>query len=250
MKKIIIILLFCSTAYASPVTIDNVPAYSWYHGCSPTAVGMVLGYWDMNGYDNLFDATGSDVFLTANVQDHISSPEHNYFYDPKPDRTGTPPPDTSIADFMGTSEGSLSMGSTYVSRIDDGARNYAAWRGYTDWVSYNTSTDFQYIVDEIDAGRPLVGYVASGTSGPNHSVPIIGYDLANMLYGFYTGWGESESIMWQPYRGVSSQWAWGVRSLTYIRPGEPDELNPVPEPSTLILFGVGLLGLAKIQRKR
>ena len=44
--------LYVSTAtrFAAPrvgeILISSVPAYAWRHGCGPTAVGMVVGYWD------------------------------------------------------------------------------------------------------------------------------------------------------------------------------------------------------------
>lgn len=40
-------------ADATEVTILGVPGYVWRHGCGPTAVGMVAGYWDAKGCDNL-----------------------------------------------------------------------------------------------------------------------------------------------------------------------------------------------------
>ena len=39
-----------------PVLLENVPAYDWYHGCGPTAAASIIGYYDMQGYSNLFDA--------------------------------------------------------------------------------------------------------------------------------------------------------------------------------------------------
>ena len=30
-------------------TIPGVPAYKWRHGCGPTALGMVMGYYDIGG---------------------------------------------------------------------------------------------------------------------------------------------------------------------------------------------------------
>jgi len=71
------------TAYRAPVSLSNVPAYNWYHGCGPTAAASIMGYYDVHGYSNLFDASGWDaVKQTANVQDQISSPAHNAKYDP------------------------------------------------------------------------------------------------------------------------------------------------------------------------
>ena len=53
------------------VTISNVPAYDWYHGCVPTAAASIYGYWDLLGYKNFFDETG-DIYSTTSIQDQIS----------------------------------------------------------------------------------------------------------------------------------------------------------------------------------
>ena len=42
---------------ASDVVISNVPAFNWTYGCSATSAGMLCGYYDRNGYSNLY--TGS-----------------------------------------------------------------------------------------------------------------------------------------------------------------------------------------------
>ena len=93
--------------------IAGVPSYSWYHGCEPTSIGMILGYWDMKGYSNLFAAEGSSVYLTSSVQDEISSPLHNYVYEGV-DKVGITVPLTSIADALGTSKDPLSDGTSYI----------------------------------------------------------------------------------------------------------------------------------------
>lgn len=30
--------------------LPNAPSYDWYYGCSPTSAGMMMGYYDINGY--------------------------------------------------------------------------------------------------------------------------------------------------------------------------------------------------------
>src|SRR5262249_45443900 len=65
--------------------LPGCPAYDWYHGCSPTSAGMLMGYWDLHGYGNLFDAQGwAQVSQTSFVEDQISSPAHNAKYDSQP----------------------------------------------------------------------------------------------------------------------------------------------------------------------
>ena len=44
---------------SSSKSIRGVPKYKWYYGCSPTASGMVLGYWASHGYSYL--VTGYDL---------------------------------------------------------------------------------------------------------------------------------------------------------------------------------------------
>jgi len=31
----------------------KAPNYEWWYGCSPTAAGMMMGYYDRNGFDDL-----------------------------------------------------------------------------------------------------------------------------------------------------------------------------------------------------
>ena len=38
----------------SAVILDNVPTSKWTYGCSPTAAGMLFGYYDRKGYNNMY----------------------------------------------------------------------------------------------------------------------------------------------------------------------------------------------------
>jgi hypothetical protein len=46
-------------ASTSAVVISDVPAYNWHHGCGPTAAGMIFGYYDGRGYDDLVPGSAS-----------------------------------------------------------------------------------------------------------------------------------------------------------------------------------------------
>ena len=48
-----------------------VPAYKWRDGCAPTAVGMIVGYWDGQGYDDL--VLGNAATATIDALQMISS---------------------------------------------------------------------------------------------------------------------------------------------------------------------------------
>ena len=33
--------------------LTNSPGYDWWYGCSPTSAGMIMAYYDRNGYGGL-----------------------------------------------------------------------------------------------------------------------------------------------------------------------------------------------------
>jgi len=56
----LLLLLLPAWGHSSTITLMGVPEYQWFHGCSPTAGGMLFGYWDSKpGYGNLFDGDAS-----------------------------------------------------------------------------------------------------------------------------------------------------------------------------------------------
>ena len=95
----------------------NVPNYKWWYGCSPTSVGMIMGYYDINGYaglrySNLVPGGVAEMGTFGNpgalVNYIIASPGHirdfwtgvgNSGDDPHPNGTHA---FNCLADFMGT----------------------------------------------------------------------------------------------------------------------------------------------------
>jgi hypothetical protein len=235
---------------ASPVSLSNVPAYDWYHGCGPTAAASIIGYYDLRGYDNLFTASGWDaVKLTVNVQDQISSPAHNAKYDPDPDDFSRPvPTKTSIADWFRTSV-NLAYGWSYLDYAlgANGAfQGYATYRGYnceTGCVDGGYSNGWNSLVTEINAGRPvmfLVDYTGDGDT--DHFVPVFGYEdrgSAGLWYECYTTWTEDETPSWHPFLPMSSSYAWGVGYEVLVQ----FDALPVPEPSAIALLGTSAIAL-------
>ncbi|GBC63737.1 hypothetical protein DENIS_4735 [Desulfonema ishimotonii] len=254
---------------ATSVIIDDVPAYDYYEGCGPTAAAMIIGYWDMNGYDNLFDASGWDeVSETENVADEISSPEH---YSGNYDAA-----DTSIADFFRTSEDGLQPGWSYLNYSDNAFEEYAAYRGYefdADDTSYY-SFSWDEFVTEIDADNPMMFLVdTNGDASTDHFVPVIGYEDRGedgLWYAAYSTWSESEAdIYWQEYQAMGLGNDWGVGYITSVKPvsapdsdssssqedpsgtetEDPATPAPTPEPATVMLLGLGLGGLALLRKR-
>jgi len=100
------------------------PDNEWWYGCSPTAAGMLIGYYDINGYGgktyhNLVPGAVAEISTFPsvegnwdyNVQKIIASPRHvSDFYSggylaSGDDVIGAPTgPLDSLADFMGTSQ--------------------------------------------------------------------------------------------------------------------------------------------------
>jgi len=106
-------------SYQQVGTLSNAPDYAWWYGCSPTSAGMMMGYYDRNGYagstyDNLvpggvaeLSTFGAGPYI---ANDAIASSGHvSDFYvaygnignDPNPNTTR---PFDCLADFMGTSQ--------------------------------------------------------------------------------------------------------------------------------------------------
>ena len=242
------------TGSSTARTIDSVPAYSWYHGCGPTAAASVIAYWDLFGFPNLFDAVGADVFLTGNVQNQISSPAHNAKYDPTPDGPGPVPALTSLADWFQTSVDPLDFGWSYLTFADSAFEGYAAFRVY----EFDAQTrGFDYVtwanvVEAVDANQPFMSLVdVDGDGSTDHFVPVLGYDDRGPLgrfYGSYTTWGEDETINWQPFRGLGH--VWGIGFATFVEPLDVPTPNPVPEPGSLLLVTAGWGSLVAVRVRR
>lgn len=48
------------TVSESAVVLNEVPTSTWTYGCSPTAAGMIFGYYDRNGYPNMYTGPAND----------------------------------------------------------------------------------------------------------------------------------------------------------------------------------------------
>lgn len=233
--------------------LAEVPAFRWYHGCAPTAAASVVAYWDLNGYGDLLAAEGwEQLSLTAFVQDEISSPAHNARFDPTPDDLTQPdPPDTSLADFFGTSEDPLGYGLTYSDRVAPGLEAFVQSRGYDFttrpvWAFHDfTGED---LVAEIDAGRPLLfGADSNGDGRSDHCIPVFGYEdrgSDGLWYAFYTNWSEEESVQWAEFLPTDQLQPWTVATATLLAPpgillaGDPGDGSG---PPTGTLFADGAI---------
>lgn len=251
--------------------LTGVPAYIWHHGCGPTAVGMVIGYYDSIGYPVLIPGNASTQTTAVNQAIaswyNASNPQHYEDYSepidlgqpaPLPDKSEPPVGDehssNSIADFMETSWSSRDNYYGWSWSSDIGP----AFTGYVNYVTpIYTATENQFwygtetwnlLRSEIDAGRPLVFLVDSdGDGNTDHFVTVIGYRDTNGYpeYACRDTWYTT--VRWARLREMSTSYGWGVwGGTTFTLSGG----TPVPALSG---FGIGILlvlaGIGLIRRK-
>ncbi len=216
------------------VTIAGVPRYLWYNGCGPTAAGMVIGYWDGNGFDDLVPGDASVV--TPDTEMMVSSTGNYYDYCLPMDSSGPVLPDLSeepvgdehaddsVADFMKTSQSyhDNKYGWSWDQHVDDALLGYTRWanlaydptyaRVY--YSSVYPDTIWFALVREIDAGHPAVFLVdTNGDGWTDHFVTVVGYDT-NRNYGLYDTWDTEEH--WYPLAPIYTGTKWGVYAAHFF----------------------------------
>ena len=220
------------------VVLNDVPAYLWYRGCGPTAAGMLLGYWDGHGFDDL--VSGSAASQTTAVNDMISS-QGNYddyclpidayptlLLDKSEPPVGDEHADDCVADFMKTSQSYYYnyYGWSWFSHMDDALLDYVklATPQYIATVEnqmWGTLTWNGYRA-EIDAGRPVVFLVDTNSDGStDHFVTGIGYsdDGGTPMYACRDTWDTG--IHWFPFAQMASGQPWGIFGATLFRLSAP-----------------------------
>lgn len=225
-------------AEAASRVIAGVPGYAWRHGCGPTAVGMVVGYYDGRGFPDLFSGDASTQ--TPSVSQELASQgsgttttgEQRHYEDYvlpidsstlQPDRSETNPAachrDDSIADFMHTSwsqDGNF-YGWSWSNRVRPAFVSYIRLR-YPDAIT--TVTQYQMgstltwpaVKREIDADRPMVFLVDTNRDGlTDHFVTVIGYrEGAVQEYGCLDTWYPYDEVRWSEFRAMSTTYNWGI----------------------------------------
>ncbi|MDG4603918.1 MAG: hypothetical protein P9C48_05235 [Defluviicoccus sp.] len=221
--------------------ITTVPQYTWTHGCTPTAVGSLMGYWDVKGYSNLFAAQGWDkVRYTPNVANEITDAQHAAKYNYR-DVAYLPNAYDSIADWLGTSADPLDYGWTYTSKIAGAIKGYASFKGYqfnSAQYSYN-ATSWDTLKHEIDAGRPVIASIDTGYDGiTDHSVPVFGYYEASgtRMYAFYLNWYEVEGAVangycWAVFGRAAPGMQYGVSDITTMVPSSALAASVIAGPT-------------------
>jgi hypothetical protein len=264
-------------------TLTNAGDYMWWYGCSATSAGMMMGYYDRNGYagqqypnmvrGGVAEATEGSLERAAIASSrHISDFYRNGYGATGDDLAGAPTgPKNCLADFMGTSQDAYGNvnGGTMFYYFPDGSPLYVK-----DAYNYGLSGDgmfgvFQYV--EQYAGYNLG---AAGTSLSAYSQLIYGVD-GNTL-GFTWDDYKAEIDAGRPvmiqvsghsmfgygYNDVDQQiilhdtWSTGAHTMTWGGSYSGMEqwgvmCFTIPEPSTIAFLGVSsLIGMVVLVCRR
>jgi len=232
-------VLLADGAEWSSLGTESVPSYQWWYGCGTTGMGAMVGFWDVHGYDNLYEASGWDeVSLTKNVQYEIINQEHldrHQWSAETPVRNFAVPssdPPISIGGFAGQGVGD-SRDYQLTGSAEDGLEGYTAYKGYDFDVERRPTTIsnldelWELTKYEIEAGRPVLAYVASGSGDPDHYVPVLGvseiednrsYQHFNHSSTHSAMWGEYEDPLWHSFGTEDQVPQWGIDVLYFMRP--------------------------------
>ena len=176
------------------VVLDLPFDYDWWYGCSPTAAGLLFGWWEEHGYPNVFAGNHRDWVLgrpcpsfnpshfedahgvVATWEHHQAGQDQGQYYGSYAGHTPA-----CLADFMLTQDGG-----TMRSDMAWGFSNFAAWddpetpecESYVfipQTYSVGGSWGYDDYCAEIDAGRP-VHLGLTWYQGGGHSVIGLGYN--------------------------------------------------------------------------
>ncbi|MDA2385732.1 PA14 domain-containing protein [Bacillus cereus] len=128
----------------------DVPDYTWYKGCTPTAVGNLVAYWSQQGFNDLLKNNETPNQLIEN-----------------------------LAILMKTDNGSGERGVPYgtvVTEIAPGVKNYWNSRGYYPETKYDENPTYEKYKKEIDGGRPIIITTVKNKIYDVHSITGVGYE--------------------------------------------------------------------------
>ncbi|MFW5886113.1 MAG: T9SS type A sorting domain-containing protein, partial [Bacteroidota bacterium] len=227
--------------------INGVPSYIWHRGCGPTALGMVVGYYDGTGYENLIE--NDALTQTAEVNNAIANDLHYIDYslpiDTYPElladksELGGAHASNCLADFMNTSWSSRGnyYGWSWSNYIAPSFTNYFSTKYsnhniLTIYIYYSNSDNWELYKNEINNNRPVVILVDSdGNGSTDHFVTGIGYDEDNMQYAIYDTWDNN--IHWYKWRGMANGNDWGIYGFNIFKIINPPPANQEVSSTTL-----------------
>jgi hypothetical protein len=267
--------------YRAAANLANSPDYNWTYGCSPTSAGMMMGYYDRNGYlgksyANLvpggvaeLNTFGPGPYLVNNA---IASPGHIAdFYKTPPGYLGSGDDSAQpwhtfncLADFMGSSQDSTgnSNGSTTFYYWTNGApftaadaANYGVqdmdgMYGMGEYVTYSGYSTKKLYTQLIDAraslGFTFNQYKAEIDAGRPMLIQVEGHTM----FGY--GYTDPNIITlydtWAPNGQNPGTMTWGGSYSNMAQWGVV-AMEITPEPASLSLLVLGGLGMLLRRRK-
>jgi hypothetical protein len=225
--------------------IANPADYDWWYGCSPTSAGMMMGYYDITGYDgltypNLVPGGVAELSNYGNpgaiANDAIASDEHIADFwvaygDPGPDPCNNADPSTChdfncLADFMGTSQAQLGNGDgfstfwtwddgspfTPADAVANGVEDRSGMYGvmeYIQYAGYSFDTLYHQLINPAHANGFTAGqYRAEIDAGRPVLINVEGHSMFG--YGY-----EYDSIEQQTIVYVHDTWNPGDHTFTW-----------------------------------
>jgi len=239
--------------------IPGVPAYEWRYGCGPTALGMVLGYYDSNEYIDIFPGDASTQ--TALVNQCIASTDHyndyampldyypNLLTDVSEPPAGDEHSNNCIADFMFTSRSAYGnyYGWSWSSDVETALENYllhvSSYQGFL-YTHYLSSFSFDAFMFEMLSNKPMMALVDTDGDGyTDHFITLIGYrQLAGVnYYACFHTWDQS--VHWYEWKEIAAGQLWGIYNVNTIEMNilSTDELSATrmkiyPFPASTEIF--------------
>jgi len=216
------------------VVIPDVPAYIWHHGCGPTAAGMIVGYWDTQGFDDLVPGDASTQTAAVDAMMATEGPASNYtdYCQPidsyptlLPDKSELPlgdeHADDCVADYMKTSQSYHYnyYGWSWFSDVGPAMENYVNALAGSDYavtvgnlfMAGSSGLNWDSFRAEMDAGQPMVLLVdTDGSGGTDHFVTAVGYDVVGGIqkYACLNTWDTG--VHWFDFAPLASGQPWGI----------------------------------------
>jgi hypothetical protein len=267
-------------SYATESSIlPNTADYEWWYGCSPTAAGMAMAYYDLNGYGGLSysnlvagGVAESSTFLgTAGTWSYlaqyaIASPGHvaDFYsggYGSSGDDAHTRRSFDCLADFMGTSQdsaGNVNGGTsfyyyadgtplTYAECVTYGIDSYDGMCGIGEYITYSGysfSSLYTQATDNVEGaiyGFTFEDYMAEIDAGRVVLIHVTDHTMLGV------GYGDDYTVYlydtW--YEGLDSM-TWGgsyygltMWGVTVFELMGGDAVVPVPGAILLAALGTG-----------
>jgi len=220
--------------------ISGVPAYLDRHGSGPTAAGMVIGYWDGNGFGNLI---AGDAFTQTDEVNAAIASEENYtdYCLPRDDdgeilrdKSEDPPfmrhEDNCLADYMKTSQSAYANWYGYSAFMDVGPALQAyvlqtLGPGYVVETTnlrepeFGGTMNWDNLRAEIDAGRPLILLVDKTGAKERVFVTAVGYRTVDQTQEYACYNTLDQNLHWYEFALWTQTWTqqWAVSSGVTFR---------------------------------